>query len=220
MDRRSRPDRRADRLLPRSRRRVRRHLDARGRPVRGACGPHPRRAPRFAPRGRVLELAAGTGQWTGLLAEAADELLVTEASPEMLELNRSQGGGAAERPLRGRGRVRHAGRRTLRRGLLRLLPVPRASGPVRGLLGRPGGPSGARWACLVRRRGRPRAVGRGLDRSRRRHRPAAADRRGGASGDQGHLAARRPRSDGWRSSGGTHRSRRRARSTGATAHRT
>jgi SAM-dependent methyltransferase len=49
----------------------------------------------FAPRGRVLELAAGTGQWTGLLAEYADELLVTDASPEMLELNRAKVG---ERP--------------------------------------------------------------------------------------------------------------------------
>lgn len=41
----------------------------------------------FAPSGRVLELAAGTGQWTGLLAEYADELVVTDASPEMLKLN-------------------------------------------------------------------------------------------------------------------------------------
>ena len=41
----------------------------------------------FEPRGRVLELAAGTGQWTGLLAEHADELLATDASPEMLQLN-------------------------------------------------------------------------------------------------------------------------------------
>jgi SAM-dependent methyltransferase len=49
----------------------------------------------FAPRGRVLELAAGTGQWTGLLAEFADELLVTDASPEMLDLNRARVG---ERP--------------------------------------------------------------------------------------------------------------------------
>jgi SAM-dependent methyltransferase len=39
------------------------------------------------PRGRVLELAAGTGQWTGLLAEHADELTATDASPEMLALN-------------------------------------------------------------------------------------------------------------------------------------
>jgi SAM-dependent methyltransferase len=46
----------------------------------------------FAPRGRVLELAAGTGQWTEILAEYADELLVTDASPEMLELNRSRVG--------------------------------------------------------------------------------------------------------------------------------
>lgn len=49
----------------------------------------------FAPRGRVLELAAGTGQWTGILAENANELVVTDASPEMLELNRSRVG---ERP--------------------------------------------------------------------------------------------------------------------------
>jgi SAM-dependent methyltransferase len=46
----------------------------------------------FAPRGRVLELAAGTGQWTGLLADYADELTVTDASPEMLELNRAKVG--------------------------------------------------------------------------------------------------------------------------------
>ena len=49
----------------------------------------------LTPRGRVLELAAGTGQWTGLLAEFADELLVTDASPEMLELNHATVG---ERP--------------------------------------------------------------------------------------------------------------------------
>ena len=42
--------------------------------------------------GRVLELAAGTGQWTGLLADHADELLVTDASPEMLELTRAKVG--------------------------------------------------------------------------------------------------------------------------------
>lgn len=41
----------------------------------------------FAPLGRVLELAAGTGQWTALLAELADELTAVDASPEALELN-------------------------------------------------------------------------------------------------------------------------------------
>ncbi len=46
----------------------------------------------FAPRGRVLELAAGTGQWTGQLADHADDLLVTDAAPEMLELNRAKVG--------------------------------------------------------------------------------------------------------------------------------
>jgi SAM-dependent methyltransferase len=38
-------------------------------------------------RGRILELAAGTGQWTGLLASEADELTATDASVEMLALN-------------------------------------------------------------------------------------------------------------------------------------
>jgi SAM-dependent methyltransferase len=46
----------------------------------------------FAPRGRVIEIAAGTGQWTGLLADAADDLLVTDSSPEMLALNRAKTG--------------------------------------------------------------------------------------------------------------------------------
>jgi SAM-dependent methyltransferase len=46
----------------------------------------------FEPRGRVLELAAGTGQWTGLLAGYADELTATDASPEMLELNAAKVG--------------------------------------------------------------------------------------------------------------------------------
>ncbi|MGH2416936.1 MAG: class I SAM-dependent methyltransferase [Candidatus Limnocylindria bacterium] len=46
----------------------------------------------FEPRGRVLELAAGTGQWTGILADFAEELVVTDASPEMLELNRAKVG--------------------------------------------------------------------------------------------------------------------------------
>jgi SAM-dependent methyltransferase len=41
----------------------------------------------FAPRGRVLELAAGTGQWTGLLAEYAQTVRAVDASPEMLRLN-------------------------------------------------------------------------------------------------------------------------------------
>ena len=40
----------------------------------------------------MLEIAAGTGQWTGQLADQADELLVTDASPEMLELNRAKVG--------------------------------------------------------------------------------------------------------------------------------
>jgi SAM-dependent methyltransferase len=46
----------------------------------------------FEPRGRVLELAAGTGQWTGILADHADRLVVTDSSPEMLDLNRAKVG--------------------------------------------------------------------------------------------------------------------------------
>jgi SAM-dependent methyltransferase len=51
----------------------------------------------FNPRGRVLEIAAGTGQWTGLLSELSDELVATDASPEMLELNREKHAGRAVR---------------------------------------------------------------------------------------------------------------------------
>jgi len=40
----------------------------------------------FAPRGRVLELACGTGQWTTALAERASELTAVDASPEMLAI--------------------------------------------------------------------------------------------------------------------------------------
>jgi demethylmenaquinone methyltransferase/2-methoxy-6-polyprenyl-1,4-benzoquinol methylase len=49
----------------------------------------------LAPAGRVLELAAGTGAWSGVLADIADDLLVTDASPEMLALARARMG---ERP--------------------------------------------------------------------------------------------------------------------------
>jgi ubiquinone/menaquinone biosynthesis C-methylase UbiE len=46
----------------------------------------------LAPGGRVLELAAGTGQWSGQLAAHASELIVTDSSPEMLDLNRARTG--------------------------------------------------------------------------------------------------------------------------------
>jgi SAM-dependent methyltransferase len=41
----------------------------------------------FEPRGRVLELGAGTGQWTGLLAETATKVVAIDSSPEMLAIN-------------------------------------------------------------------------------------------------------------------------------------
>jgi demethylmenaquinone methyltransferase/2-methoxy-6-polyprenyl-1,4-benzoquinol methylase len=44
----------------------------------------------FGARGRVLELAGGTGFWTRHLARTAEELVVVDASPETLELNRQR----------------------------------------------------------------------------------------------------------------------------------
>jgi demethylmenaquinone methyltransferase/2-methoxy-6-polyprenyl-1,4-benzoquinol methylase len=40
----------------------------------------------FAPSGRVLELACGTGLWTERLARYASELTAVDASPEVLEI--------------------------------------------------------------------------------------------------------------------------------------
>jgi demethylmenaquinone methyltransferase/2-methoxy-6-polyprenyl-1,4-benzoquinol methylase len=44
----------------------------------------------FAPRGRVLELACGTGQWTAELARHASLVTAVDASPEMIALNRAR----------------------------------------------------------------------------------------------------------------------------------
>ena len=43
----------------------------------------------FAPRGQVLELACGTGQWTGELAKYASSVTALDSSPEMLAINRA-----------------------------------------------------------------------------------------------------------------------------------
>lgn len=45
---------------------------------------------RFAPRGRVLELAAGTGRYTAGLLETATRLTAVDASPESLRIARSK----------------------------------------------------------------------------------------------------------------------------------
>jgi SAM-dependent methyltransferase len=50
---------------------------------------------RFDPAGEVLELAAGTGIWTRRLAEHADRVTAVDASPEVLEHNRSKVGPGA-----------------------------------------------------------------------------------------------------------------------------
>ena len=53
----------------------------------------------FGPRGRVLELAGGTGFWTELLVHTTDELTVVDASPESLDINRSRVGNSRARYL-------------------------------------------------------------------------------------------------------------------------
>ena len=44
------------------------------------------------PRGRVLELACGTGLWTRRLVELAEEVTAIDASPEVIRLNRERVG--------------------------------------------------------------------------------------------------------------------------------
>src|SRR5918992_2179487 len=48
----------------------------------------------FRPTGTVLELACGTGQWTGQLARHASRVVAVDASAEMLALNRARVGAA------------------------------------------------------------------------------------------------------------------------------
>jgi demethylmenaquinone methyltransferase/2-methoxy-6-polyprenyl-1,4-benzoquinol methylase len=47
--------------------------------------------------GDVLELACGTGTWTGLLAQRASSVTAVDASPEMIDINRSKPGTDAVR---------------------------------------------------------------------------------------------------------------------------
>ncbi len=51
---------------------------------------------RFAPRGDVLELAAGTGNWTRHLVRYADRVTAVDGAPEVLELNRAKLGEAVD----------------------------------------------------------------------------------------------------------------------------
>jgi demethylmenaquinone methyltransferase/2-methoxy-6-polyprenyl-1,4-benzoquinol methylase len=44
----------------------------------------------FDPRGRVLELAGGTGIWSAKLVECADQLTIVDASSEVIALNRER----------------------------------------------------------------------------------------------------------------------------------
>ena len=46
----------------------------------------------FAPAGRVLELACGTGWWTAQLARNADSVTAVDSSPEALAINRARVG--------------------------------------------------------------------------------------------------------------------------------
>jgi demethylmenaquinone methyltransferase/2-methoxy-6-polyprenyl-1,4-benzoquinol methylase len=49
----------------------------------------------FAPTGRVLELACGTGLWTRHLAAQATQLTAVDASPEVIALNKARLDGAS-----------------------------------------------------------------------------------------------------------------------------
>lgn len=51
---------------------------------------------RFDPRGDVLELAAGTGNWTRQLVRYADRVTAVDAVPEVLELNSAKLGSAVD----------------------------------------------------------------------------------------------------------------------------
>jgi cyclopropane fatty-acyl-phospholipid synthase-like methyltransferase len=53
----------------------------------------------FAPRGRVLELACGTGEWTVELVKHAAQLTAVDLAPEMLALNEQRVGAADVRYL-------------------------------------------------------------------------------------------------------------------------
>lgn len=54
---------------------------------------------RFGPRGDVLELGAGTGNWTRHLVRYADRVTAVDAVPEVLELNRAKLGAAVDHVL-------------------------------------------------------------------------------------------------------------------------
>ena len=51
---------------------------------------------RFGPHGDVLELAAGTGNWTRHLVRHADRVTAVDAAPEVLGLNRAKLGSAVD----------------------------------------------------------------------------------------------------------------------------
>ena len=44
----------------------------------------------FAPKGRVLEMACGTGLWTRHLVRHAESVTALDASPEVLEINQAR----------------------------------------------------------------------------------------------------------------------------------
>ena len=54
----------------------------------------------FAPYGRVLELACGTGEWTVELVKHVAQLTAVDVAPEMLALNRERVGRTDVRYLR------------------------------------------------------------------------------------------------------------------------
>ena len=101
--------------------------------------------------GDVLEIACGAGQWTAQFAELSRSVTALDGAPAMLEFARHR------LPVSGAGRVEFVcanvfGWRPERlyRGVLCVLAVARAPGPVRCVLGARGSLPGARRPGGVR----------------------------------------------------------------------
>ncbi|MHB1835378.1 MAG: class I SAM-dependent methyltransferase [Solirubrobacteraceae bacterium] len=124
---------------------------------------------RFDPRGRVLELAGGTGLWTRHLAPRATELTVVDAAPEVLEINRARVADDSVRYSTGQPVRMATGAGVLRRVRVRVLALARPGDAVRVILGngcdgaragRPGSDDRQRAHGALNRR-RPPTPGRG-----------------------------------------------------------
>jgi predicted TPR repeat methyltransferase len=82
--------------------------------------------------GDPLELACGTGVWTERLVDRAARVVALDAAPEMIAI---APGPSAAGQLHMCRRVAVARRAPVRHRVLRILPLPRATGTLRRVLG-------------------------------------------------------------------------------------